>query len=44
MYFLRALVIIVGKDVEILEMMINHGVLDLLCEIFSTSQDEDLLV
>ena len=37
-------VIIVEKDREVLELMINHGVLEGLCEIFSTSQDEDLLV
>ena len=40
----RSPVIIVDKDREVLELMINHGVLEGLCEIFSTSQDEDLLV
>lgn len=35
---------VVEKDVAVLEMMINHGVLEGLCEIFSTADDDDLLV
>ena len=29
---------------ELLDMMIKHGIMEGLCEIFSTSNDEDTLV
>ena len=36
--------VLLDKKKEILDMMIMHGILEELCEIFSTSTDEDTLV
>ena len=36
--------VVLDKKTEILDMMIKHGIMDGLCEIFSTCQDEDILV
>ena len=38
------IVVLLDKEIEVLEMMIEHGILEKLCEIFSTCQDEDTLV
>ena len=36
--------VILDKQPEVLSMMMKHGLLEGLCEIFSTSEDEDTLV
>ena len=36
--------VLLDKKKAILEMMIKHGIMEGLCEIFSTSNDEDTLV
>ena len=43
-YFLFFVDGLLDKKKEILEMMIKHGIMEGLCEIFSTSTDEDTLV
>ena len=35
---------VLDKKTEILDIMTKHGIMDGLCEIFSTTQDEDILV
>ena len=37
-------VVLLDKKTEVLDMMIKHGIMDSLCEIFSTSSDKDTLV
>ena len=39
-----SLVVLLEKNKEILEIMMKHGIIDALCEVFSTCQDEDTLV
>ena len=36
--------VLLDKQKEVLDTMIQHGIMDGLCEIFSTSADEDTLV
>ena len=36
--------VLLDKKKEILDMMLKHGIMEGLCEIFSTSTDEDTLV
>ena len=43
MYLICSLVLL-NKEIDVLELMIDHGVMESLCEIFSTCEDEDTLV
>ena len=36
--------VLLNKEIDVLELMIDHGVMESLCEIFSTCEDEDTLV
>ena len=36
--------VLLDQKTEILDMMMKHGIIDGLCEIFSTCSDEDTLV
>ena len=36
--------VLLDKKKELLDMMLKHGIIDGLCEVFSTCQDEDTLV
>ena len=36
--------VLLDNKTEILDMMMKHGIIDGLCEIFSTCSDEDTLV
>ena len=38
------LVVVLDKQHDILGMMMKHGIIEVLCQIFSTSQDKDTLV
>ena len=42
--YLIVLVVVLDKKNEVLYMMLKHGIIDVLCEIFSTSKDEDVIV
>ena len=37
-------VVLLDKELEVLSLMIQHGILERLCEIFCTCKDEDTLV
>ena len=36
--------VLLDKKTELLDLMMKHGIIDGLCEIFSTCQDDDTLV
>ena len=42
--FLLCVDALLDKKTEVIDMMVKHGILEGLCEIFSTSSDEDTLV
>ena len=37
-------VVLLEKETEVLELMIQHGIMESLCELFCTCEDEDTLV
>ena len=43
-YILWILVVVLEQKKEVLDMMIKYGIMDGLCDIFSTSTDENTLV
>ena len=43
-YYMDVLGVLLDKETEVLEMMIEHGIMERLCDIFCTCQDEDTIV
>ena len=39
-----SVVVLLDKKKDVLDMMVKHGIMEGLCEIFSASNDEDTLV